>query len=170
MTPGTLLYAAAASSGSNAANWALVWIAVATMAAGGLLWLGRLAGRQAKKARHVTARFRQVLGDFLGYPARPGFPAVPGVMEQLQALAETLGAHGEELAKVRAQVLPNGGSSLRDAVDDVARDLAGVKDDVAGVKGDVSRMAGQSVAYEDARAERDRSRYPGEPPDGTKPK
>jgi hypothetical protein len=96
-------------------------------------------------------------------------------MEQLATLTKNT-------ATLTAQVIPNGGSSLRDAVDRVAddlrehrattapaiaglaRDMEVVRTDVGGVKADVSKMAGRMDAYEGQRAARDLTRWPGNPP------
>jgi outer membrane murein-binding lipoprotein Lpp len=174
LTPGTWLHAASSASG-GAANWIVAWVAIATAACTALAFLGRRLWHLRQRALHLLAAARQVLGDFTGTEGRPGIPARPGVMEQLSALSDAV-------ARLNAQVIPNGGSSLRDAVDQVADDLrehrevtspaiaglaadmAEVRADVAGVKDDVARMAGRMDTYEDQRAKRDLARWPGSPP------
>jgi hypothetical protein len=97
-------------------------------------------------------------------------------MEQLATLTKNT-------ATLTAQVIPNGGSSLRDAVDRVAddlrehrattapaiaglaRDMEVVRTDVGGVKADVSKMAGRMDAYESQRVTRDLARWPDEDTD-----
>jgi hypothetical protein len=123
----------------------------------------------------MVAQARLVLDAYLGTPTRPGIPGRPGVMEQLTRLAG-------DVAKLNAQVTPNGGSSLRDAVDQLgdslsehreqtspairglASDMAEVKTDIAGVKEDVAKMAGRMDVYEGQRVTRDLTRWPGNPP------
>lgn len=55
------------------------------------------------------------LGDFLedwsGEPPRPGVPGRPGVMDRL--------------ARIEAQLKPNGGSTLRDAVSRIEESVRG---------------------------------------------
>lgn len=50
-----------------------------------------------------------LVDDLRGEPARPGVPARPGIMDRL-AQVET------DVARVRAEVTPNGGGSMKDAV------------------------------------------------------
>jgi hypothetical protein len=61
--------------------------------------------------RPLVHRVGQFLDDWNGEPARPGIaPAKPGVMEQLTA-------HASRLAAIEHELHPNGGSSMRDAID-----------------------------------------------------
>lgn len=62
--------------------------------------------------------------DLTGEPARPGFPASPGVLERMAGIEAALApvltrldSMENRLAAVEAQMHPNGGSTLRDAVD-----------------------------------------------------
>ena len=71
----------------------------------------------------ALSRVTRFLDDFMGEPARAGVAERPGVMARLQSLTE-------EVTQIRAQVIPNGGSSLRDAVDRVSADLAAVAADL----------------------------------------
>lgn len=76
-------------------------------AAGAIVALGAAATVLWKLGRGVVRLLRQVrtfLEDWNGEPERPGVPARPGVLERLERLD--------------AQVHPNSGSSLRDAVDE----------------------------------------------------
>lgn len=50
----------------------------------------------------LVKRVRDFLDDFYGEPDRPGVPGRPGVMVQL--------------AQIHAELRPNGGGSMRDAV------------------------------------------------------
>ena len=56
----------------------------------------------AAKATRVLKQFGDTLDDWRGEPERPGVPGRPGVMTRL--------------AKIEAELRPNHGSSLRDAV------------------------------------------------------
>lgn len=84
---------------------------VAVAGAGALLW------RWTRGLRRVAQRAEDFIDDWQGTPQRPGVPARPGVMERLDVMER-------DLAAVRAEVRPNGGSSLRDAVDRVDRRTA----------------------------------------------
>lgn len=66
--------------------------------------------------------------DMLGEPARPGHPvATPGLLDQVKGITDMLSAlvpRVEQLElrllAVEAQLKPNGGNSIRDAVDRLA--------------------------------------------------
>jgi hypothetical protein len=64
----------------------------------------------AKSVRRVT----DFLDDWNGEAARPGYPARKGVPERLSTMEDRLG-------RVEGQMRPNGGSTLRDAVDRIDR-------------------------------------------------
>ncbi|GAB3224083.1 hypothetical protein GCM10027447_12320 [Glycomyces halotolerans] len=83
-------------------------------AAAAIVALGAAATVLWKLGRGVVRLLRQVrtfLEDWNGEPERPGVPARPGVLERLERLD--------------AQVHPNSGSSLRDAVDETRQLLRG---------------------------------------------
>lgn len=72
----------------------------------------------------VLRRFRrlsQFLDDYFGEKARPGVEARPGVMERLKNLDDGQLAILERLGKVEAQVHPNGGATMADAVNRIER-------------------------------------------------
>lgn len=85
-------------------------------------------GLAAVTAIGVAGRFVLRMGrnvtdlhdDWRGEPDRPGVPGRPGVMERLAALEAGQVATNKELH-------PNGGSSLRDAVNRVETKLHGVE-------------------------------------------
>lgn len=79
---------------------------IATLAAGGAgaIWLGRVV---AKTGRAVV----DMHDDWKGEPDRPGVRGRPGVMERLD--------------RIERELHPNGGSSLRDAVNRVEAKLQG---------------------------------------------
>lgn len=108
--------AAPPGSGLNPA-WVTAALALVVAVTGCIAWGLRWGWR-------VLSRITRFLDDFMGEPARQGVPARPGVMTRLQSLTE-------EVAKVQAQVIPNGGSSLRDAVDRVSADLKLVAADLS---------------------------------------
>lgn len=63
----------------------------------------------AAKAWQVLRKISSAVDDWQGEPARPGVLERPGVMTRLAA--------------IEAQLHPNGGASLRDAVDDLAKQM-----------------------------------------------
>lgn len=78
-------------------------------------WLvGLVAGLTAlgwlvQKAWRGLRSIGYLVDDLRGEPARPGVPARPGLMDRL-AQVET------DISRVRAEVTPNSGGSLKDAV------------------------------------------------------
>lgn len=70
----------------------------------------------AKGVRWLLSALRRVnnfLDDWNGEPARPGVTATPGVMDRLARLES-------KVVEVRDEVKPNGGASMRDAVNRIA--------------------------------------------------
>lgn len=100
----------------------LYWAAgiVTVGGAAAMLWRMLMAGRQA------TKKWDTFLDDWHGSPARPGRPAIPGVMERLVDLE--LG-----LREIRHEVFPNSGASLRDAVDRLEKTVNGVGDTLSSI-------------------------------------
>lgn len=91
----------------------LYWAAGIVTVGGALtvLWRLFIAGNQTRK------KWDTFLEDWHGSPARPGRPAVPGVMQRLVDAVERLDALEGNVAAIRHEVFPNSGGSLRDAVD-----------------------------------------------------
>ena len=107
----------------------------------------------------ALSRVTRFLDDFMGEPARAGVAERPGVMARLQSLTE-------EVTQIRAQVIPNGGSSLRDAVDRVSMDLKLVAEDltehrnltgpaIGQLTADVAELRRRVELFETERAVRD---------------
>lgn len=84
--------------------------------------------RAAGWVTHVLRRLARLVDDLIGEPPQPGLPAGrPGVLDRLASIeghVEGVMPRLEELerrlAAVEAQLAPNGGGSLRDAVDRLA--------------------------------------------------
>ncbi len=72
-------------------------------------WLVTKAWRGLRSIGHLV-------DDLRGEPARPGVPERPGIMTRLAALEA-------DTARVKAEVTPNGGGSLRDAVVRIERQV-----------------------------------------------
>jgi hypothetical protein len=108
---------------------------------GGLLLTAAIIGALAavgKAALYVFGVFRKLntwLDDWAGEPPRPGFPnGRPGVLDRLASIetnatstadtlsttAGTLVGVEARLAALEAQMYPNGGHTLRDAIDRAA--------------------------------------------------
>ncbi|WP_424639937.1 hypothetical protein [Embleya sp. AB8] len=62
-------------------------------------------------------RVETFMDDWYGEEGRPGVPARPGLMERV-------GGMEERLARMEHELHPNGGLSLRDAVDRTNRQLS----------------------------------------------
>ncbi len=71
------------------------------------------AWRAAARAWPVARRVVHLVDDLTGEPARPGVDARPGVMERLRQLDDATTEHG----RVLAELLPNGGGTIKDTVD-----------------------------------------------------
>jgi hypothetical protein len=80
--------------------------------AGALLTLAGLAVLVGRVVRWMLRTLRKIsdfLDDWRGEPPRPGYPGRPGVPERL--------------ARIEAQLWPNGGSSLHDKVNQIRRQV-----------------------------------------------
>jgi len=102
------------------AAWVGAAVAVLTLA--GIVW---------PTGARIARRIDEVVDDWHGESARPGVPARPGVMERLERI-EGATARIEPLAggvaAIEHELHPNGGDSLRDAVNRVdlrTRQIAG---------------------------------------------
>lgn len=85
------------------------------------LWRSVLgpAWSKAMAALRMIEQFGEDWNGVPAQPARPGHPAVPerpGVLAHLDHVDETLLSHGKKLGVIHHEVLPNNGSSMRDAV------------------------------------------------------
>lgn len=118
-----------------------VWAAVLALLVTGTVVLGVV-----KVVHPIAQKITRVLDAFLGRPASQGIPAIPGVIERLDAQdavqakqGETLIEQGRQLAEVLAQVkeqvTPNHGSTSK-----LAEDVQALKSDLAVV---VARLDGR---------------------------
>jgi len=98
----------AGTTGLSALDTAAVWAVAVTAVAGlfGVLW------RLARPARRIARRVEEFIDDWQGVHARPGVQGRPGVMTRLETIERSIGVVADE-------VRPNGGGSMRDAVDRV---------------------------------------------------
>ena len=111
------------------AEWAAVLAAaVSTAVAVSAKWLWPVV-RLAWRSLNRTQDF---FDDWNGHPPRPGVPERPGVMARLSAI-EDIGAGLQD------QMRLNGGSSLRDVVQQTAGDMQGLKRDVAALKDQIAQ-------------------------------
>ncbi|MFI2434615.1 hypothetical protein [Streptomyces sp. NPDC018693] len=101
------------TTGVPALDAVLVWGAAISLLVGG----GTAVWRVVRAASHLFNRTSQFLDDWYGEEGRPGVPARPGVMERVAGMEERLG-------RVYHEVYPNGGDSLRDAVNQANARLA----------------------------------------------
>lgn len=108
---------------------AMLWIA----AAGALITL-------VVKLWKPLKAFSDFLDDVKGEPGRPGVPARPGLMERMSAIETSqtaiegkVDAMSTSLSQVRHEVLPNTGTSLRDAADRTETKVDALAEDMATV-------------------------------------
>lgn len=106
----------AGATGLTALDTAAIWAGAITAVVGlfGMLW------RIARPVRRVVVRVDQFIDDWQGIPTRPGVLGRPGVMARLDAIERTVGT-------VAYEVRPNGGGSLRDAINRVDQRTAAVE-------------------------------------------
>ena len=104
---------------------------VAAVAAGVWLWRS-VIGPGLKRARAVGRQVEDFLESWQGRPARPGYPAEPGIPERVASIEghmpnweTTLADHTEAIQEIRYHVQPNHGGS---AHDELARKLDEVAD------------------------------------------
>jgi len=84
------------------ANEIIAGAAVAAILAPGCVWGG-------KRAWSFSRKIGAFLTDWDGTPGRPGVPGTPGVMQRLSQ-------QDDQLTAIQAEVIPNGGGSIKDAV------------------------------------------------------
>lgn len=108
---------------------AMLWIA----AAGALITL-------VVKLWKPLKAFIDFLDDVKGEPGHPGVPARPGLMERMSAIETSqtaiegkVDAMSTSLSQVRHEVLPNTGTSLRDAADRTETKVDALAEDMATV-------------------------------------
>lgn len=105
-------------TGISVVDTLIVWagVLVALAAAGGVAW------RATRSFRHMAQRFEEFIDDWRGTPSRPGVAGRDGVMVRLVAIegqTQVIPDLERRVARVEHELRPNGGSSLRDAVDRV---------------------------------------------------
>lgn len=101
------------STGVQAVDAALVWGGAISVLGGVVTVLWRVI----RATSRLASRAGQFFDDWYGEEGRPGVPARAGVMERL-------GDVEAGLQELRHEVRPNGGDSLRDAVNLANRRLA----------------------------------------------
>ncbi|MGV2914526.1 hypothetical protein [Streptomyces alfalfae] len=110
----------AAETGVPALDTLLVWGGAVSLA-GGLL---TLAWRAVRGTARFGRRVDEFIDDWRGEPSRPGVPARPGVMERMEGLEDRMGGVEDDLQRIKHELYPNSGGSLRDAVDQANARLA----------------------------------------------
>jgi hypothetical protein len=84
-------------------------------------------------SKWVIPRIRKLghlIDDLFGEPERHGIPARPGLMERLEDNTQRLG----KLEERTKELLPNSGTSIKDAVNRIESRLANVDDRLAEVE------------------------------------
>ncbi|MDT0306880.1 hypothetical protein RM780_07875 [Streptomyces sp. DSM 44917] len=80
------------------------------------------AWRGVRAVARVVGRVDEVVDDWQGTPSRPGVEARPGVLERLAGIEA-------RVTRIEHEMKPNGGASLRDAVNRVDRRTARIAPD-----------------------------------------
>jgi hypothetical protein len=101
------------TTGVAAVDSLVVWSVAAVAIAAGLALLWQIARGVLRGLR----RLDEMADDWSGTPARPGVPARLGVLERLDGI-------DRRVQRIEYEVLPNGSSSMRDAVDRTDRRTA----------------------------------------------
>ncbi|WP_295034582.1 hypothetical protein [uncultured Microbacterium sp.] len=110
---------------AQAITWFLALVAFTLLAIRGWKLLGSL---------------KDFMDDVKGEPARPGVAARPGLMERVGTIETKVDAVSTSLSEVRHEVLPNTGTSLRDAADRTESRLASVDDKVDTLTADMASV------------------------------
>ncbi|MEH0410996.1 hypothetical protein [Streptomyces scabiei] len=111
---------AGTETGIPALDAALVWGGALSL----LVGLGTVCWRVVRGSVRLGRRVDEFIDDWSGEPSRPGVPPRPGVMERMGGLEDRMGGLEEELQRIKHELYPNSGGSLRDAVDLANRRLA----------------------------------------------
>ncbi|MFG2682511.1 hypothetical protein [Streptomyces sp. NPDC048392] len=107
------------STGNTAVDMVMLYGGAVSLALG----LGTALWRVGRSVMHLFRRASQFFDDWYGEDERPGVPARPGIMVRMAGM-ET------RLSQVWYEVFPNGGGSLRNAVDQANGRLAVLCPDV----------------------------------------
>ncbi|MEU6594797.1 hypothetical protein ABZ923_37320 [Streptomyces sp. NPDC046881] len=101
------------STGNTAVDLVMLWGGAISLVVG----LGTALWRVGRAVSHLFRRASQFFDDWYGEEARPGVRARPGIMVRMEGMEE-------RVSQVWHEVFPNGGGSLRDAVDQANDRLA----------------------------------------------
>lgn len=106
------------TTGIDAVDTLVMWAVVVAAVTGlcGVVW------RVARPVRRVLQLVEDFIDDWRGTPARPGVPARSGVMERIDQIEDTV-------RTVAHEVRPNGGQSMRDAINRVDERTARISPD-----------------------------------------
>ncbi|TCO64395.1 hypothetical protein [Actinocrispum wychmicini] len=98
---------------------------IALICAGTIAALGAITALTKAIARllRLLRKLGHLADDLFGEPARDGVPARPGVMHRLHDIETNARDIAHRLDAIEAELRPNSGASLRDAVDRVEHHL-----------------------------------------------
>ncbi|MFB7496109.1 hypothetical protein ACFC09_15680 [Streptomyces sp. NPDC056161] len=138
----------AAETGIPALDTILVWGGALSLAGGLATGVWRIARGGARLGRRVD----EFIDDWQGEPSRPGVPARLGVMERMVGLESRMGGVEQDLRRIKHELYPNSGGSLRDAVDLANHRLSLLCPDETGPTG-VPDLPGTAVPPRDTAGE-----------------
>lgn len=98
-------------------NPAVDVIVTLVILAAGITAIGTIGKGCAWLRSEVLRPARDFRDDWFGTPDRPGVPGRDGVMQRLSSIENHSGRVNTRLQRIEAEVFPNEGKSLRDAVD-----------------------------------------------------
>jgi hypothetical protein len=137
--------ASASAGSSNLPAW-IGGLTAAAVAVSGLLWWA------ARHAWRLSNRITHFLDSYFGQPARDGLAPRPGMEARIETLSANVG-------RITVQVFPNGGTSLRDAVDTLAADHAAhrlaTSPQISQLSVDVADMRKRMELFETERLDRE---------------
>jgi hypothetical protein len=101
--------------------WTNITLAQALVFAAAITAAITAATPVAVRLFRVLRKWGHLVDDLIGEPKRPGQDPRPGLMDRVRAIEITCAGNTARLQKIEDELHPNGGETLRDAVDRVER-------------------------------------------------
>jgi hypothetical protein len=102
-------------------------LVIATMVVALWSMLKDVIGPHARRKKEYQDKLHQMVDDWVGEPARPGFGSIPGVAERVQHLEA-------DVSLIKHEVQFNSGTSIKDAVTRTDAAMADLKPQVDELK------------------------------------